>query len=96
MDSCGPCKKVSPIIDAFVAFDYKIEKVDYKDSKGMFTKQVPSTPCLVFKNKEKNTEFMYGSEVLYAILALSENYPSVLNCGTLADFIKSLITKHSE
>ncbi len=49
-NGCGPCARITPIIDAFIATGMKIEKIDVQDAPATFRRSTPA----VFRKNSKN------------------------------------------
>jgi len=72
-NGCGPCSRVSPIIDAFIATGMKIEKIDIQAAPAPLRRGTPS----IFRRNSKNEIVgnVFSTPLLTGYSDLRKQYP---------------------
>jgi hypothetical protein len=84
-NGCGPCARVTPIIDAFIATGMKIEKIDIQTAPATLRRSTPS----IFRKNSKNEIVgnIFSAPLLTSYGDLRKLYPFMFKEG-MADPIK--------
>ena len=92
--NCGPCRLISPIIDSFISVGYEINKISLTDYQADTGRSIP-TPTILVEENDKLVN-MYSSNLIVGADTLLSHDPSLVNFNSTADFIKSLLDKHTK
>lgn len=94
-ENCGPCRLISPIIDAFISVGYDINKIPLGDYQKETHRSI-STPVILIEDEEGKTTDTYHSSLLSGADALFKYDPSLVNFNSTSDFIKLILDKHTK
>lgn len=92
--NCGPCRLISPIIDSFIAVGYDIKKTPLTEYQSESGRSIP-TPTILIEENGKLTN-NYSSNLIVGADTLLNYDPSLVNFNSTADFIKSILDKHTK
>lgn len=92
--NCGPCRLISPIIDSFISVGYDINKVSLAEYQADNGRAIP-TPTILIEEDGKIIN-NYSSNLIVGAEALLNHDPSLVNFNSTADFIKSILDKHTK
>lgn len=79
MKGCGPCTKISPILDGMIACGLDIKKIEHPDYVAQFPQTpVRGTPSIVCIEGTKIVD-QIGANILSPLIDLTSSAPEVLN-----------------
>jgi hypothetical protein len=92
--NCGPCKLISPIIDSFISVGYDINKIPLAEFQAETKRSIPTPTILV--EEDGKVIANYPASLIVGADALLNYDSSLVNFSSTADFIKSILDKHTK